>query len=190
MFGDFSGAISEITPFISVVVQDDEIKSKLIGDYQFYNIMLAICIGKHFVVSINNIKTAIEKYTPTNNRSQIIETKNNTLILDAYNANPSSMTAMLHSFAKQNYENKLCILGDMLEMGNTSLQEHKAIIDLANELKLECIFIGTEFAQVHKQVYNSTDKFSEFLKEKPIKNKTILLKGSRGITLEKLVKLL
>ena len=78
----------------------------------------------------------------------------------------------------------------MLEMGNTSLQEHKAIIDLANELKLECIFIGTEFAQVHKQVYNSTDKFSEFLKERPIKNKTILLKGSRGITLEKLVKLL
>ena len=65
--------------------------------------MLAICIGKHFGISQNNIKTAIEKYTPTNNRSQIIETKNNTLILDAYNANPSSMSSMLHSFAKQNY---------------------------------------------------------------------------------------
>ena len=188
--GDYTGAISESTPFISVVFQDEEIKSKLIGDYQFYNIMLAICFGKHFGVSINNIKTAIENYTPTNNRSQIIETNNNTIILDAYNANPSSMTAMLYSFAKQNYENKLCILGDMLEMGETSLKEHKAIIDLAEELKLECIFIGKEFAQVHKQAYTSTDEFAKVLKSNSIKNKTILLKGSRGIALEKLVDLL
>ena len=188
--GDYKGSIASNTPFVSVQFGENSIISNLIGDYQFYNIMLAISVGKYFEITNKNIKKAIESYTPKNNRSEIIKTKSNTIILDAYNANPSSMTAMLHSFAKQNYENKLCILGDMLEMGNTSLQEHKAIIDLANELKLECIFIGTEFAQVHKQVYNSTDKFSEFLKEKPIKNKTILLKGSRGITLEKLVKLL
>ena len=188
--GDYKGSIASNTPFVSVQFGENSIISNLIGDYQFYNIMLAISVGKYFEITDKNIKKAIESYTPKNNRSEIIKTKSNTIILDAYNANPSSMTAMLHSFAKQNYENKLCILGDMLEMGNISLQEHKAIIDLANELKLECIFIGTEFAQVHKQVYNSTDKFSEFLKEKPIKNKTILLKGSRGITLEKLVKLL
>ena len=188
--GDYKGSIASNTPFVSVQFGENSIISNLIGDYQFYNIMLAISVGKYFEITDKNIKKAIESYTPKNNRSEIIKTKSNTIILDAYNANPSSMTAMLHSFAKQNYENKLCILGDMLEMGNTSLQEHKAIIDLANELKLECIFIGTEFAQVHKQVYNSTDKFSEFLKEKPITNKTILLKGSRGITLEKLVKLL
>ena len=188
--GDYKGSIASNTPFVSVQFGENSIISNLIGDYQFYNIMLAISVGKYFEITDKNIKKAIESYTPKNNRSEIIKTKSNTIILDAYNANPSSMTAMLHSFAKQNYENKLCILGDMLEMGNTSLQEHKAIIDLANELKLECIFIGTEFAQVHKQAYNSTDKFSEFLKEKPIKNKTILLKGSRGITLEKLVKLL
>ena len=188
--GDYKGSIASNTPFVSVQFEENSIISNLIGDYQFYNIMLAISVGKYFEITDKNIKKAIESYTPKNNRSEIIKTKSNTIILDAYNANPSSMTAMLHSFAKQNYENKLCILGDMLEMGNTSLQEHKAIIDLANELKLECIFIGTEFAQVHKQVYNSTDKFLEFLKEKPITNKTILLKGSRGITLEKLVKLL
>ena len=188
--GDYKGSIASNTPFVSVQFGENSIISNLIGDYQFYNIMLAISVGKYFEITDKNIKKAIESYTPKNNRSEIIKTKSNTIILDAYNANPSSMTAMLHSFAKQNYENKLCILGDMLEMGNTSLQEHKAIIDLANELKLECIFIGTEFAQVHKQVYNSADKFSEFLKENPIKNKTILLKGSRGITLEKLVKLL
>ena len=188
--GDYKGSIASNTPFVSVQFGENSIISNLIGDYQFYNIMLAISVGKYFEITDKNIKKAIESYTPKNNRSEIIKTKSNTIILDAYNANPSSMTAMLHSFAKQNYENKLCILGDMLEMGNTSLQEHKAIIDLANKLKLECIFIGTEFAQVHKQVYNSTDKFSEFLKERPIKNKTILLKGSREITLEKLVKLL
>ena len=188
--GDYKGSIASNTSFVSVQFGENSIISNLIGDYQFYNIMLAISVGKYFEITDKNIKKAIESYTPKNNRSEIIKTKSNTIILDAYNANPSSMTAMLHSFAKQNYENKLCILGDMLEMGNTSLQEHKAIIDLANELKLECIFIGTEFAQVHKQVYNSTDKFSEFLKEKPIKNKTILLKGSRGIALEKLVELL
>ena len=188
--GDCKGDISENTPFISMIFQDEEIQSKLIGDYQFYNIMLAVCIGKHFGVSINNIKLAIEDYTPTNNRSQIIKTKINTLILDAYNANPSSMRAMLYSFSKQNYQNKLCILGDMLEMGKSSLEEHQAIINLAEELKLECIFIGTEFAKVHKQAYNNTDKFSESLIERPIKNKTILLKGSRGIALEKLAELL
>ena len=188
--GSYCGGIGNSTPFVNVLFSNKEIKSNLIGDYQFYNIMLAVCIGKHFGITDKNIKLAIENYTPINNRSQIIETTNNTLILDAYNANPSSMIAMLHSFAKQNYDKKLCILGDMLEMGNTSLQEHKSIIDLTNELKLECIFIGTEFAQVHKQAYNSTDKFSESLIEKPIKNKTILLKGSRGIALEKLVELL
>jgi UDP-N-acetylmuramoyl-tripeptide--D-alanyl-D-alanine ligase len=152
--------------------------------------MLAICIGKHFGVSIINIKTAIENYTPTNNRSQIIETKNNTLILDSYNANPSSMSAMLYSFAKQNYQNKLCILGDMLELGETSLEEHQTIINLAEELKLECIFIGKEFSKVNTTAYNSTDEFSKVMKSNSIKNKTILLKGSRGISLEKLVDLL
>ena len=188
--GDYIGSISESMPFISVAFQDEEIKSKLIGDYQFYNIMLAICIGKHFGVSINNIKTAIEKYTPTNNRSQIIETKNNTLILDAYNANPSSMSSMLHSFAKQKCQNRLCILGDMLELGKDAEKEHQAIINLAEALKLECIFIGKKFAQVHKQAYTSTDEFAKVLKSNSIKNKTILLKGSRGIALEKLVDLL
>jgi len=188
--GDCKGDISENTPFISMIFQDKEIQSKLIGDYQFYNIMLAVCIGKHFGVSINNIKPAIENYTPTNNRSQIIKTKNNTLILDAYNANPSSMSAMLYSFSKQNYQNKLCILGDMLEMGKSSLEEHQAIINLAEELKLECIFIGKEFSKVNENAYTNTDEFSKYLEKNSINNNTILLKGSRGIALEKLVDLL
>jgi len=188
--GDYCGEIANTTPFVSINFGDQIIESNLIGDYQFYNIMLAIAVGKHFGINDKNIKEEIESYTPRNNRSEIIETKNNILILDAYNANPSSMTAMLHSFAKQNYENKLCILGDMLEMGETSLKEHQSIIYLANELKLESIFIGEEFSKVNTTAYNRADDFAEFLNENPIKNKTILLKGSRGIALERLVELL
>jgi len=188
--GDCSGKLENISPFVSVTFKNKVIQSKLIGDFQFYNIMLAICIGKHFGIADDKIKTAIENYTPSNNRSEIIETQYNTLILDAYNANPSSMKAMLYSFAEQNYQNKLCILGDMLELGETSLEEHQIIINLAEELKLECILIGKEFSKVNTTAYNSTDDFAEFLNEKPINNKTILLKGSRGIALEKLVDLL
>jgi UDP-N-acetylmuramoyl-tripeptide--D-alanyl-D-alanine ligase len=188
--GGFCGEIADTTPFVSINFDNQIIKSNLIGDYQSSNIMLAVCIGKHFEITDENIKLAIENYTPTNNRSEIIETKNNKLILDAYNANPSSMNSMLHSFAKQNYENKLCVLGDMLEMGETSLKEHQAIINLVNELKLESIFIGKEFSKINTTAYNRTDAFAKFLNENPIKNKTILLKGSRGIELEKLVELL
>ena len=136
------------------------------------------------------MQQSIENYIPANNRSQIIETNNNTIILDAYNANPSSMTAMLYSFAKQNYENKLCILGDMLEMGETSLKEHQEIINLVNELKLESIFIGEEFSKVNTAAYNRIGDFAESLDRNHIKDKTILLKGSRGIALERLIDLL
>ena len=188
--GDCKGNISEITPFIGLVFGEEKIQSKLLGDYQFYNIMLAVCIGKHFGIADKNIKLAIESYTPKNNRSEIIKTKSNTIILDAYNANPSSMTAMLYAFDKQNYDNKLCILGDMLEMGETSLKEHQEIIDLANELKLESIFIGEEFSELNKNAYRNIEGFSQYLENNPINNKTILLKGSRGIALEKLISLL
>jgi len=188
--GDCCGEIANTTPFVSINFSDQIITSNLIGDYQFCNIMLAFCVGKHFGITDKNIKLAIKNYIPTNNRSQIIETKNNKLILDAYNANPSSMTAMLHSFAKQNYENKLCILGDMLEMGETSLKEHQEIINLVNELKLESIFIGEEFSKVNTAAYNRIGDFAESLDRNPIKDKTILLKGSRGIALERLIDLL
>ena len=187
--GDCSGKLENISPFVSVTFKNTVIQSKLIGDFQFYNIMLAICIGKHFGIADNKIKTAIENYTPRNNRSEIIETQYNTLILDAYNANPSSMKAMLTSFAKQDFKNKLCVLGDMLEMGETSLKEHKAIVTLTKKLQLDCVFIGSEFLKVADTAYKNIDEFSKILKENIVKNRTILLKGSRGIALEKLVAL-
>ena len=181
-------SISSNTPFLNVEWKDTIINSKLIGDYQFYNISLALCIGYYFNISKQNIKLAIESYIPKNNRSEIKETENNTIIMDAYNANPSSMKAMLDSFAKQNYNNKLCILGDMLELGNHSNKEHDKIIELCNKLELESIFVGKEFSRSINNSFKDTAELEKFIKHNPIRNKRILLKGSRGIGLEKLVK--
>jgi len=185
--GDIKGTIENSTPFLTVNYQNSTINSQLIGNFQFSNIMLAICIGEYFSVSTENIKKSIESYTPKNNRSQIIETKNNTLILDAYNANPSSMRAMLLSFSEQKYSNKLCILGDMLELGKDSEKEHQAIITLCKKMNLNCHYIGEEFKKVTQQAFKSRKDFEGKLKQEGISRKTILLKGSRGIGLEKLV---
>ena len=184
--GFCKGFITKNTPYLSIKFSHTEINSKLIGEYQFSNIMLAVCIGNKFNIKDSNIKKAIENYTPKNNRSEILKTKDNLLILDAYNANPSSMKAMITSFSKQDYTNKLCILGDMLELGEYTIKEHSAILDLIDTLNLEIILIGKEFSKISKEAFKDRNAFEIFLKSNPIKNKTILLKGSRGIGLEKL----
>ena len=184
--GFCEGFITKNTPYLSIKFSHTEINSQLIGEYQFSNIMLAVCIGNKFNIKDSNIKKAIENYTPKNNRSEILKTKDNLLILDAYNANPSSMKAMITSFSKQDYTNKLCILGDMLELGEYTIKEHSAILDLIDTLNLEIILIGKEFSKISKEAFKDRNAFEIFLKSNPIKNKTILLKGSRGISLEKL----
>lgn len=175
------------TPFLNIMWGKKLINSRLIGDYQFYNITLAICIGNYFNISKENIQLAIESYIPKNNRSEITETNSNVIIMDAYNANPSSMKAMLDSFAKQDYKNKLCILGDMLEMGNFSNEEHAKIIKNCQKLDLDTLFVGEEFSKLNNKAFKSLTDLKKFIEEHPIKNKTILLKGSRGIGLEGLV---
>ncbi|MEC7863895.1 MAG: UDP-N-acetylmuramoyl-tripeptide--D-alanyl-D-alanine ligase [Bacteroidota bacterium] len=188
--GFFQGTTTTNTPYLSIKFNTTEMNSKLIGEYQFSNIMLAICIGKNFNVKNANIKHAIENYTPKNNRSEIFQTNDNMLILDAYNANPSSMKAMITSFSRQDYDNKLCILGDMLELGKYTIDEHAAILNLVETLNLEVFLIGKEFSKICKKAFKDRNEFELFLKSNPIKNKTILLKGSRGISLEKLTKYL
>ena len=185
--GMVNATIANTTPFISINYNNKLIKSKLIGNYQFENIMLSVCIGDFFNISLQNIKHAIEEYTPSNNRSQILKTKKNKLILDAYNANPSSMNAMLCSFSRQEYENKICILGDMLELGDYAQDEHKKIVNLCKKLSLECYFVGIEFNKVNNNAFINTNDFSKYLDNKSLSNKTILLKGSRGVELERLV---
>ena len=184
--GNFKGIKTKNTPSLSLEYKNISIQSNLIGDFQFYNIMLAICVGEFFGISEDNIKIAIEEYIPKNNRSEVVKTTTNTLILDSYNANPSSMKAMLISFAKQNYLNKICILGDMLELGIHSKREHLKIVNLTKELNLETIYIGNEFSLLYKNAFQSKKEFERFLKSNPIQNKTILLKGSRRIGLEEL----
>jgi len=184
---DISGIINDITPLLSIKYNNEIINSHLIGDFQFSNILLAICIGNYFNVSTQNIKKSIENYIPTNNRSQLVKTKTNTLILDAYNANPSSMKAMINSFANQQYKNKLCILGDMLELGGESNKEHLYIIKLTNQLELDCIFVGEIFHSLTKNSFKNKRELVKYIQENNIHKKTILLKGSRGIGLEQLI---
>ena len=185
--GDITGLITDTTPLLSIKYHGEIINSNLIGDFQFDNILLAICIGNYFNVSTQNIKKSIENYIPTNNRSQLVKTKKNTLILDAYNANPSSMKAMLNSFANQKYKNKLCILGDMLELGGESNKEHIGIIKLTNQLGLDCMFVGEIFHSLTKNSFKNKRELVKYIQENNIHKKIILLKGSRGISLEQLI---
>ncbi len=182
-------------PFVNCVYNNHSIQSQLIGDYNFNNIAAAICIGNYFKVEDSAIKNAIETYTPTNNRSQITQKKTNKIILDAYNANPSSMTVALHNFEKQS-GHKIAILGDMFELGNQAKQEHQNIVDLALSLNInQVVFIGGNFHQttVESKKANKFKSFDDFENEfnlSQIKNSTFLIKGSRGMALERVLKLM
>ncbi len=169
------------------------VHTKLTGEYNIGNIASAIAIGRYFGIDHNQINEALESYTPDNNRSERRKTERNQLILDAYNANPSSMAHALNSFATSSDHAKLCILGDMYELGDAAPEEHAAIIALVNKLKLKAIFVGSLF---HAQVastdlcFETTADLREYLTQEPLRNQTILLKGSRGMQLEKVIDLL
>jgi len=180
--------IDSETPYINILYNKIKISTNLIGDYQFDNIRLAICVANYFKISVENIKKAISEFMPKNNRSQVIKTKTNTVILDAYNANPSSMMQMLKSFSSIKEEKKVCILGEMGELGVFSKLEHIYIIDLVKKLKLNAFFIGKNFSSLEKQnSFLDIEDFNKYLKENKIKNSTILVKGSRSVKLEKVI---
>lgn len=162
--------------------------TRLIGDYNLHNALLAVAIGQHFNVPDQRIADSLTAYVPSNNRSQFTDTGKNELILDAYNANPTSMKAALENFAAIRTDRpKLMILGDMRELGAESAQEHSAIVDLAERLSLETVFIGTEFEKVRKSGYVNVQDLLIALKDQPVTGKLILVKGSRGIKLETVV---
>ncbi len=186
-----------INPFLTFKFFDREktytVNTKLFGEYNFYNALAAVAAGKYFDVPPEKIKTAIEAYQPQNQRSQIIKTDKNTLIADLYNANPTSMSQALKSFAKINANNKILIIGDMLELGGIEEQEHAKILQLAKELGLENIYlVGKIFGKVNNKYphFETSDELREFLQKNPVSNATILLKASRGIHLEKLLDVL
>jgi UDP-N-acetylmuramoyl-tripeptide--D-alanyl-D-alanine ligase len=169
--------------------------SKLYGSYNANNILAAACIGQYFGVPQEEIKSAIEDYQPANNRSQITKTARNLLILDAYNANPTSMRAAIESFSSSGYTEKTLILGDMLELGRDSDQEHLEILNLIDGLPDVVVYlIGPVFTRLNSKRENHCFQDSELAKmwmeHHRIENATVLIKGSRGIRLEKLVSVL
>jgi UDP-N-acetylmuramoyl-tripeptide--D-alanyl-D-alanine ligase len=177
-------------PFVSLYFEEKIINTQLIGDYNALNILAACTIGKHFNISVQNITTSISNYIPSNNRSQLVQTEQgNTIILDAYNANPSSMQIAINSFNNLESDSKLLILGDMLELGKDSLEEHQKIISqLKMDSKMEVILVGQEFSKCQHNFtqFNTAKEVSIWIQSNTITNTSVLLKGSRKIKLEQL----
>lgn len=164
------------------------IKTQLVGDYNFGNVMAAVTLGTYMKIDIDTIKAALEEYAPSNSRSQLIHKGSNTIILDAYNANSTSMIAAIKNFARTDFENKFLLLGSMKELGDESIKEHQEIIDLLKTYTWsQVILVGPEFAQTnHDFLHFSTSNLAaEYLKEQELSNTAFLIKGSRGSAMEK-----
>ena len=191
---DIIGKLINLSPFVEMEwstenYQSGLISTQMIGKYNFYNFLAAIAFGVRFGVSPEEINEAISKYSPSNNRSQVKETSRNTLILDCYNANPTSMQSALESFAMINHPKKLFIIGDMLELGTESEQEHQNILNLAKKLNLFGYVVGPIFSKIDENDFTyfaSTSEAIDFFKKNTMSDSLILLKGSRGIGLENL----
>ncbi len=191
------GEVQESSPYLKMTWRADgethQVNTNLIGIYNAENVLAAVTIGRHFSVEAADICKAIEEYVPTNNRSQLQKTEKNVLIVDAYNANPTSMLNAMKNFQVMEAENKYLILGDMLELGEHAELEHSNIVQNVNAMKFENVmFVGAEFMEVesvHKKFLNC-EELDAYLAEHPIENGTILIKGSRGIGLERIIHLL
>lgn len=195
------GNLLQNTPYLAIqwTIKEKEapfyeVNSHLTGEYNLPNILAAICIGHYFKLSPAEISAGIEGYQPQNNRSQIVKTATNTLICDYYNANPSSMMVAIDNLNKMQAEHKVMILGDMFEMGTEAAAEHKAVIDAALAVPADQhIFVGAEFylqqADFKGAFYSTAEEAMNSIKARPINNATVLIKGSRGMALERLVPL-
>ncbi|MBP7173943.1 MAG: UDP-N-acetylmuramoyl-tripeptide--D-alanyl-D-alanine ligase [Cloacibacterium sp.] len=175
--------------FVGLVYQNQKALSKLTGEYNYNNLCAAASLGFHFGLNFEQIKEAVENYTPTNMRSQIVQKGNKTLVLDTYNANPSSMAVSLQNF-NQFQGSKTIIIGDMLELGSESQKEHQHILDWAKSFDFnEIITVGAHFKNVHHsdKAFNNSTELIDYLQKNKIQSNNILLKGSRGIALEKVL---
>ena len=171
------------------------IRTNLFGSYNFENIKAAIAAGLFLGVEMNDIADAISRYQPGNNRSQVKTTQNNTIICDSYNANPVSMQMAVKSFSELDGEKKILILGDMLELGEKSEEEHKNLLTAIKSTKpYKVLLVGTEFKKVSPdfgfRAFLNVTELREYLKSEPVKASLVLVKGSRGMTLEKVYDLL
>lgn len=196
-----SGNILSCTPYINVSLRLNgnasgektsyKIETNLIGDYNLSNILSAACIGRYFGVMDEEIVSALQEYTPTNNRSQCTRTEKNTLIVDAYNANPTSMEAALKNFSHIQAQNKALILGDMKELGEDSIMEHNKILALIESLRFDKVYlVGSEFTRAAAGAhpcFENVDALKEYLTANPIVDYTILIKGSNSTKLTQII---
>ncbi|WP_029271891.1 UDP-N-acetylmuramoyl-tripeptide--D-alanyl-D-alanine ligase [Flavobacterium sp. KJJ] len=181
----------QANPFVAIEYDNFAIQSHLIGLYNANNINAAVSIGNYFKVDDEAVKEAIENYIPENNRSQLLKKGSNQIILDAYNANPSSMSVAIANFLQLENQNKIMILGDMFELGKESEQEHKIIVDsLINQDNSICYLIGKSFylnkvSSEKVSFFETFNDFADYLKTLQFNENTILIKGSRGMALER-----
>lgn len=192
--GDVIGAEMQNGPFLNVSLKNDfpegVIKTQLVGNYNLPNVLCAVSIGRYFSVADYEIKTAIQQYIPTNSRSQLIKQGTNEIILDAYNANPSSMKVAIENLAAMNTVEKVLIIGAMKELGRETEVEHAKLISLIDEFSWQSVLlVGKEFESIHQQYswVATAEQARDWFKNQNFENKTILIKASRGIALEKIL---
>jgi UDP-N-acetylmuramoyl-tripeptide--D-alanyl-D-alanine ligase len=197
-YGQFNGQVQGeamdtdgmLTVKIKKGIALDTIKTHLVGNYNLPNVLAAVTIGQYFEVPTEKIKTAIEDYIPTNSRSQLVQWQNNEVILDAYNANPSSMKLAVENFAKLNKANKVVCIGGMRELGPDTLMEHQMLIDqLQQNNWSEVLLVGSEFKNCNHDYhyFDSVQAAKAWFDSKQFSGHTLLIKGSRGIQMEQLI---
>ena len=182
-------SISSSQPLLSLNYKNQIINTQLIGTYNLNNLKAAISIGEYYKISEKNIIRGISNYNPTNNRSQVIEKQSNTIVMDAYNANPSSTRLALENFNEINHKNKVVILGDMFELGTASEKEHQSIVNLCDTLGFNrCVFVGEHYSKTSAvEKYFTVASLKEDMTATPLEKSYILIKGSRGMFLEQLL---
>ncbi|MEY5000179.1 MAG: hypothetical protein RLZZ211_215 [Bacteroidota bacterium] len=190
--GDLRGKLAYLDPYVHLSWHDEHYESpivdtQMVGKYNFYNFLAALCIGTHFEIDPVKMNAAIAGYVPTNKRSQVEKTAKNTVIIDCYNANPSSMQSALASFVEMQHPNKLAILGDMLELGAEGPSEHQKILAYLKANHLNFITVGEIFKEANSEGFSDVAALSEMIASKELQDHLILLKGSRGIALEQVL---
>ena len=192
--GNFIGRIKDSAVLLSVEITEGAaipvIKTKLAGNYNLANVLAAVSIGKTFSVPDEQIKNALENYTPSNSRSQLIRSGTNTILLDAYNANPSSMKAAIENFAAMEGKKKVVIIGAMMELGQDSAAEHASLINLIQQYHWEAVAVtGNDFQNLPAGIFHfgDADQAAEWYKEQQFDNTIVLIKGSRGMAMEKVI---
>lgn len=192
--GEIEGTVSQSEPFLAVNITKGAstgiIKTQLVGDYNLPNVLAAVTVGKYFGVSDEKIKSSLENYSPSNSRSQLVEKGSNKIILDAYNANPSSMKLAIENFANIHAANKVLMLGAMAELGEESENEHKSLVELIKKNNwTHVVLVGGDFLKTEHPFISFANAMEakQWLQQQRFENTHLLIKGSRSMKMEKVL---